>query len=229
MPEAAQALKAEGFKGANVTMPHKLDAFLACDETTDDAARLRTVNTLSIEGQSMSGDNTDAPGFAAFLSEDANWNPAGRRVLLYGAGGAARACGLALARQGAAEIVVAVRDESRARDLAGALEGFKSVVKVISLSEASSETADLVLNATPLGMAGESLPLPRLGPETLVIDLVYHPESTPLLGSAAAAGAKALGGLGLLLHQAALSFRIWTGKMPDIGVLREAAKQQLEP
>ncbi len=223
VPAAVTGLRALGIVGANVTMPHKEAVADVMDELTDDAARLRAVNTIEMRGGVLVGHNTDAPGFARFLEHDAGFDPAGRTALLFGAGGAARACALALARAGLTRIVVALREPARARALADALDGYPTVVDVVAFDDAAEVEADLVVNGTPLGAHGETIALPRVGPDALVVDLLYRPASTPLQQAARATGAKAFGGLGLLLHQAALSFELWTGRPAPLEVMSAAA------
>lgn len=221
---AIEGLAALGFAGANVTMPHKTEAASLVDELSDDARRLQAVNTISVTTGGLVGHNTDAPGFARFLRDEVAFDPAGRRVLLYGAGGAARACALAVARAGAAEIVVAVREPARAIALVQALEDLPVTVHTASsMAEATQVAAELIVNATPVGAHGEELPEPRMGPGTVVVDLLYHVASTPLRVHAREAGAAAFGGLGLLLHQAALSFELWTGRQPPLETMSAAA------
>jgi shikimate dehydrogenase len=219
-----EGLAALGFAGANVTMPHKTEAASLVDELSDDARRLQAVNTISVTTDGLVGHNTDAPGFARFLRDEVAFDPAGRRVLLYGAGGAARACALAVARAGVAEIVVAVREPARAIALVQALEDLPVTVHTASsMAEATQVAAELIVNATPVGAHGEELPEPRMGPGTVVVDLLYHVASTPLRIHAREAGAAAFGGLGLLLHQAALSFELWTGRQPPLETMSAAA------
>lgn len=220
---ALDGLPALGFAGANVTMPHKTSAADLMDGLTEDAARLRAVNTVVVEGSTLQGHNTDAPGFDRFLRRDASFDPAGCRALVFGAGGAARACVLALARAGASSIAVAARHPERVEGLARAVHGLGVEVRALTLDGAAAVEADIVVNATPLGAAGEELPLPHLGSGALVVDLLYHPAVTPLQTAARAAGAAALGGLGLLLHQASLSFELWTGRQPPLDVMSAAA------
>jgi len=220
---ALDGLPALGFAGANVTMPHKTSAADLMDGLTEDAARLRAVNTVVVEGSTLQGHNTDAPGFDRFLRRDASFDPAGRPALVFGAGGAARACALALARAGASSIAVAARHLERVEGLARAVHGLGVEVRALTLDGAAAVEADIVVNATPLGAAGEELPLPHLGSGALVVDLLYHPAVTPLQTAARAAGAAALGGLGLLLHQASLSFELWTGRQPPLDVMSAAA------
>ena len=223
VPAAVAGLQALGFAGANVTMPHKQAVAEVMDELTEDAARLRAVNTIEVAGGRLIGHNTDAPGFARFLEDDAGFDPAGKTAVLFGAGGAARACALAGARAGLTRIVVAHREPARAAPLADALDGFETEVEAIAFGNAADASADLVINATPLGAHGEGLPLPKLGADTLFVDLLYRPAMTPAQQAAKAAGAQAVGGLGLLLHQAALAFELWTGRPAPLEVMSAAA------
>ncbi|HVF08640.1 MAG TPA: hypothetical protein VNC60_08695 [Actinomycetota bacterium] len=123
MRAAADGLVALGFRGANVTMPHKTAAAELADELSDEATRLRAVNTFVVHGDRLAGHNTDVPGFERFLRRDAGFEPQGRSALVYGAGGAARAVALALALAGLATLTVAVRDPSRAGDVGAAVDG----------------------------------------------------------------------------------------------------------
>ena len=221
---AADGLVSLGLRGANVTMPHKTDSAELADELSEEAQRLRAVNTLVVAGDRLHGHNTDAPGFDRFLRRDAGFDPQGRSALVFGAGGAARAVALALAQAGAAELRVAVREAARAADLLAAVDGSSMRVDVMPIDEAPGVRADLVVNATPLGADGTTAPpLPLLGPGVLVVDLLYRPALTPLQVAARDAGAGAFGGLGLLLHQAALSFELWTGTPAPLDVMSAAA------
>jgi shikimate dehydrogenase len=228
VPQALAGLSALGFAGANVTMPHKSEVAAHVDELSEDSARLAAVNTVVVGPGGLTGHNTDAPGFDRFLRRDAGFDAEGRAALLYGAGGAARACALALARGGLRLLTVAVRDASRAGGIRSAVEGFSTDLAVVGLDEARATEPNLVVNATPVGSAGEDLPLPNLGPEVLVVDLLYRPEITPLQAAARAAGAPAFGGLGLLLHQAALSFELWTARPAPLDVMSAAAVAEVE-
>jgi shikimate dehydrogenase len=225
--EAVTGLRALGFAGANVTMPHKTEVAHAVDRLTDDARLLDAANTVTVGADLIEGANTDAPGFERFLRLDAGFDPGGRRAVVFGAGGAARACVLALGRAGLRELVVAIREPERGTALTRLTDGRPMQVRVVPIAGASSELADLVVNATPLGAAGETLPHPPLGPGVMVVDLLYRPAVTPLLAAARAAGAGAFGGLGLLLHQAALSFELWTGQEPPMPVMSAAALAEL--
>jgi shikimate dehydrogenase len=223
VPAAIEGLRALGFAGANVTMPHKTEFADLLADLSEDARRLRAVNTVVADAEGVAGHNTDAPGFVRFLRRDAGFDPAGRSVLLFGAGGAARACALALAQEGAASVSVALRDPRRAEGVREVVDGFGTEVRAMEMSEAPEVRADLVVNATPLGVHGESLPLPPVGPGIVVVDLLYQPAVTPLIATARDAGARGFGGLGLLLHQAALSFGLWTGQPAPLSVMSAAA------
>jgi shikimate dehydrogenase len=211
------------FGGANVTMPHKQAVAERVTSLSDEAGRLLAVNTIVAGAEGLAGHNTDVGGFARFLAEDAALDPRGLRALVYGAGGAARACALALARGGVASLRIAVRDPLRALTLVESVLDLGVDVEAVSWRDAPGVTADLVVNATPVGALGESLPLPPLGRGKTVVDLLYNPPSTPLLASAREAGCPAFGGLGMLLRQAALSFELWTGRHPPLEPMSAAA------
>ncbi|MBV8297248.1 MAG: shikimate dehydrogenase [Acidimicrobiia bacterium] len=223
---AAEGVRDLGLAGLSVTMPHKSDVVRALDRVTSTAATLGAVNTVIRHGsRELLGDNTDGAGFLDALRTDEGFDPGGRRCLVVGAGGAARAVVLALALAGAAEVVVANRTRSRAEEAAALAPG---VARAGSPDEADG--VDLIVNATPLGMAGNlSLPVPTtaLGPGQLVVDLVYHPALTPLVEAAHRRGAAAINGLGMLIHQAAHAFRLWTGEDPPLEVMSAAALAEL--
>jgi shikimate dehydrogenase len=215
-----------GFAGANETMPHKTEAAELIQRRSDDATLLRAVNTIAVRGGELEGHNTDVAGFDRFLRRDAGFDPAGRSALVYGAGGAARACALALARAGLARLTVAARNEARAAPLVKMVEALEVAVTLVRPGDTGELAADLVVNATPVGGldAEQVLPsVPHLGPDVLVIDLLYDPPSTDLQRRAREAGATAFGGLGHLLELAALSFDLWTGQPAPLEVMSAAA------
>jgi len=227
LPAALEGLGALGFAGANVTMPHKTRAAELVLDLSDDARLLRAVNTIVVGTDGPAGHNTDALGFERFLREDTGFDPSGRAALLFGAGGGARACALALSRGGLAELSVAVREPSRAEDLRATLEGSGTTLRVVSIDDVSEVHADLIVNATPLGVHGERLPLPSLVPGVVAVDLLYRPSATPFQGEIREGGGSVFGGLGLLLHQAAISFELWTGQSPPLPVMSAAALGEL--
>ena len=226
LPAALEGLSALGFTAANVTMPHKTEAADLIERVSEDARLLRAVNTIVVRGDELEGHNTDAPGFDRFLNRDAGFAPAGRTAVLYGAGGAARACALSLARAGIAQLTVVVRDRARAAPLVSLVEPFGVPLTLVDVPGAARVEADLVVNATPVGAEGEASrheSLPLLGPGVLVVDLLYDPPLTELLRRAREAGALAFGGLGHLLEQAALSFELWTATPAPLEVMSAAA------
>jgi shikimate dehydrogenase len=225
--EAVAAARTFGLGGLSVTMPHKAAAARVVDAITPDAAALGAVNCIVPHDGRLIGDNTDGQGLLASLVEE-GFDVAGARAAVLGAGGAARAVVRSLAEAGVADVLVVGRNPSRAAE-AAALAGD------IGRSGLPMEvaTTDLVVNATPVGMAGTpgagEVPLdPALiGPEHLVVDLVYEPAETPLLAASRLRGAVVVGGLGMLVHQAALAFFRWTGVQAPIPVMRAAAEQAL--
>jgi shikimate dehydrogenase len=201
-------------------MPHKADVAAALDGVSATAGRLGAVNTVAWRSGALVGENTDGDGFLDALRLDEGFEPEGRRCLVIGAGGAARAVVLALGNAGAAEIVVVNRSPDRAA-VAAALSPAGRVGVPADAGE-----ADLVVNATPVGMGddgGLSIDAAHLGSGQLVVDLVYRPAITPLVDAARAAGAVATNGLGMLIHQAAHAFRLWTGEDPPLEAMSGAA------
>jgi shikimate dehydrogenase len=231
-PRAVDGMRALDIAGMSVTMPHKEPVALLVDRLGDDAAALGAVNCIVRDGHDLVGESTDGPGFVDALQAELGFDPAGRRCVVIGGGGAARAVVLALARAGAREVGVANRTVSRA-ERAVTLAG--SAGRVVSVDEVAG--ADLVVNATPVGMldAGldrgldQALPLDpaRLSAGQVVADLIYHPATTPLLDAARSRGATAMNGSALLVHQAGHSFRRWTGIDPPLRVMQEAATRGL--
>jgi shikimate dehydrogenase len=224
--EAAAALadmRRADVTGLSVTMPHKAEVAVLVDQCTAVARRLGAVNCIVNDGGVLTGTNTDGAGFVASLARGAGFDPRGRRCLVLGAGGAARAVVLALADSGARAVVVANRTPERAVS-AAALAG--AAGSAVSLSESALAEvlaqADLVVNATPVGMQGEAgdegwaADPRRLGPGQVAADLVYAPRPTPWLSQAAASGATVLDGLGMLVHQAAAQLQLWTGLDPPV-------------
>lgn len=223
---AVEAVRTLGLGGLSVTMPHKDDAARAVDRLSPAATALEAVNCVvpTADGV-LVGENTDGPGFLDALRLDEGVSPEGRRCVVVGAGGAARAVILALAGAGASEVVVVNRSPERA---AGAVALAGSVGRT-GPPEAAAD-AEIVVNATPVGMDGVATPLAgvRFGSGQVVVDLVYHPAVTPLLAAAAADGATAVNGLGMLVHQAAHAFRLWTGEAAPVTAMAAAAKAGLE-
>ncbi len=227
---ALDAVRALGIEGLSVTMPHKTDVARAVDRCSVVAEQLDAVNCVRRVGGQLVGENTDGEGLMRSLRESAGFDAAGQRCVVLGAGGAARAVVLALAAAGAAEVAVVNRSRERAEQ-AAALAGPVGRVRGVD----AVDGAALVVNATPVGMAGTAggaaddspVAAARLGPGQVIADLVYHPLRTPLLELAALRGAAQVSGLGMLLHQAGLAFELWTGVPAPIEAMRVAALAQL--
>jgi shikimate dehydrogenase len=208
--ETVHALPGSGYRGANVTLPHKLAAHDIADELTEAAAAIGAVNTLSFEEHGrIGGDNTDARGLLDALAEE---RPASALVL--GAGGAGRAAAWAL-RQAGTQVTVWNRSADKARRLADEL-GVRQTDR--------PGPADLLVNATSVGLSVddrlEDLPLVEAA---TVVDLVYGAEPTPLVRWAESHGARVVDGLEVLVRQGALSFERWTGREAPLEVMRRAA------
>ena len=217
--ETVRALPAAGFRGVNVTIPHKQAALALADTASDAAREIGAANTLTFERDgAINADNTDAPGLIAALGE--RWDPAGRRVLVLGAGGAARAAVWALLQAGAADVAVWNRTAERARALTGELGGR-------AVEEAPP--AEIVVNCTSVGLADrdatfKALPLQAdsLGAGSCVVDMVYRDGGTRLLEAARTRGADVIDGLEILVAQGAASFERWTGRTAPRQAMRAA-------
>lgn len=223
--DAVIAVRTLGLGGLMVTMPHKTAIISALDRITDDAAALGAVNSVAWEGEELVGDNTDGAGLVASLTRQ-GVAVAGRSAVVVGAGGAARAVIRTLAQAGARQVTVVNRSAGRAEHAAS----MAGSVGVVGTPEVIAE-ADLVINATPVGMGSPPhaegpvpFPIELISEAQTVIDLVYQPLVTPLLRGAAGRGAQTVDGLGMLVHQAALTLTRWTGAPPDIAVMDRAVR-----
>jgi shikimate dehydrogenase len=220
--DAVKAARDLRLAGLTVTMPHKTDAAWACDELTREATALNAVNVITVRDDGrILGASTDGLGLVRALGDE-GVDPAGRRALVLGAGGAARAITLALGSAGA-DVTVAARRRGAADSAAGLVRRAKSA----TLAEVDPGAFDLVVHATPVGMHGEApvIDPDRLNPAQLLVDTIYHPMETPLLAAARARGVPCANGLGMLVHQAALAFELWTGVEAPLSVMRAAAEQ----
>ena len=217
---AIRALPSLGFRGANVTLPHKETALSFVDEATARAQRIGAVNTIVIgENGLIHGDNTDGFGFLAHLKASVpQWRAGHGDAVVLGAGGAARAIVVALLDAGAPRVVVTNRTERRADDLARDIGGD---IEVVAWSDRGTalKSAGLLVNTTQLGQAGQpplKIDLKHLPKEAVVDDIVYVPMETALLAAAKARGNRIVDGLGMLLHQARPGFAAWFGVEPEV-------------
>ncbi|CAN5426391.1 shikimate dehydrogenase [soil metagenome] len=227
-PIALDGMRALGIRGLSVTMPHKAAVIPRLDELSPDALLLDAVNCITRDGDRLIGDSTDGAGCVAGLRTDFAFDPAGADCVVLGAGGAARSVVLALARAGARSVKVVNRTEARAQHAAALAGPVGSVAPVDAISD-----ADLVLNATSVGMGGgdaaDSYPCDPelLGRDQILAELIYHPAETALMRAAEARGARVANGLSMLVHQAAIAFETWTGSPAPLDAMAAAARRSL--
>lgn len=221
---AIAAMRSGGLQGLNVTMPHKDAVADLVDELDKSAESIHAVNTVvrTSDGR-LRGYSTDGEGLLRAIRVNANWDPAGKKICVLGAGGAARSAVDAFSRAGVASIFVVNRTAEKAVQAIG-----DSNVAVVG-SQSNIHECDIVFNATSVGMGtDESLVSAELLHEgQLVIDAVYHPLETRLLRDAKSRGATVLDGLWMLIHQACVAQVLWLGREPDYQVMRNAAVQEL--
>lgn len=215
--ESVRAFQAEGGAGGNVTVPFKEQAFALADERTARAQAAGAVNTLKFEGNMILGDNTDGVGLVRDLTANLGVLLKGQRVLLMGAGGAARGVVLPLLEEGPAELFIVNRTAAKATDLARSFAG-AGVVDGGGYESLAGKNFDVVINATSASLGGELPPLPDdiLAPAAWAYDMMYGRE-TPFTAFAHTRGARVADGLGMLVEQAAEAFRLWRGVRPETG------------
>jgi shikimate dehydrogenase len=220
LTDAIRGLPALGFRGCNLTMPHKQLAMTMVDSLTDTAKRIGAINCIVVgDDGRMSGTNNDGNGYVLSVQEVApQWKPSDGPIAILGAGGAARAIIVALAERGVLEIRLINRTFEKAERLA---KEFSPTVKPIVWDKRSDVIGDvaLLINATDQGMIGKpalDISLDKLSKQTLVSDLIYVPPETSFLAAAKARGNVTINGLGMLLHQARPAFQAWFGVLPEI-------------
>ena len=224
---AIAGARAMNFAGLNLTVPHKLLAVDMVDELDASAKTWGAVNTIKFENGRAIGFNTDADGLANSLREDLAVELRGAKVLLLGAGGAGRTAALKLAAENVAELFLVNRTASKAEEIAAEIKKQFPSVKV-SVGYPKAEV-DLILNATSLGLRPEDgSPLDEkqfsLKQTRAVYDMIYQPAETKLLAAAKSAGCKTANGIGMLVHQGAKAFEIWTGQTAPVAVMRRAVE-----
>ena len=215
---AVRGFAAAGGKGVNVTVPHKEAAFALVNERSEAATAAGAVNTISFAAGRLRGDNTDGVGLIRDITTNQRVTLAGRRILVLGAGGAARGIVGPLLASRPAELVIANRTKARADALVAQFKSPSGVSTVAFEDLATLAPFDVLLNATSAGLKGEPPPFPGsiVGPESIAYDLVYSAKDTPFVAWARENGAaRALQGWGMLVEQAAESFFIWRGVRPD--------------
>lgn len=225
--EAITGARALGIAGMSVTMPHKEAAAAAADRTSATVSALGAANTLYWQDGALVAESTDGGGFLDALGDE-GVSVGGAKVVVLGGGAAARSVAFALAGAGAAKVGIKARRAQAAAEAAALCGPLGHVA-----DDAALLAADIVVNATPVGMAGtDQVGLSALSPEMfnssmVVVDLVYHPVHTKLLEFAVEAGAHAIDGTGMLLHQAARQFELWTGQEAPLGAMRSALVAEL--
>ncbi len=231
--EAVRGIRAMGIMGMSVTMPHKAAVISALDSLSDDAAALNSVNCIVNRDGRLVGHNTDGTGFVAGLRHDFGIDPSGVDCVVLGAGGAARSVVVALSRAGARSVKVINRSAANA-EVAAELAGPAGSVGV----PVDVTAAELVVNATSVGMAGDASGVPSgleampcdpdlIRDGQMLVDLIYNPAETAFMKAAADRGARVANGVSMLVHQAAVAFGEWTGVAPPIDAMFEATASEL--
>ena len=235
---AITGMRGLGIRGLNVTIPHKAAVVSHLDEISPTSRQLGVVNTIVNADGYLHGDSTDGAGFIRAL-EEAGEGITDNRVVLIGAGGSARAVALAAAQEQPEELVIVNRTPQRAVELAklvraaGGLEAVRSIALDSPEVARVVSSADVIIDATPVGMYPHTDVAPVISPEwlrpcQLVCDLTYNPRDTVLLQAAREAGARILDGTGMLVHQGAIAFEQWTGQEAPVEVMRLALLEALE-
>ncbi len=227
---AVDGLRAMNFQGINCTIPHKVHVLQYLDRVAADAQLMGAVNTVRREGDLLVGENTDGKGFLRSLRDDAGVEPAGKHVVVLGAGGAARAMTVELALAGARMITIVNRSAARAQPLVDLLRAnTQAEIHFVDWQApfALPADADVLANATSIGLYPniDDRPLidyDTIAPHMVVCDVIPNPPQTPFLREAAARGARTLDGLGMLVYQGAIGFKMWTGQEAPVAVMRQA-------
>lgn len=231
LAQAVGGLRAMGFRGANLTIPHKVEVIQYLDGISDAAAMMGAVNCIVRKDDQLLGENTDGKGFVQSLKEVTD--PAGKKIVMFGAGGAARAIGVETALAGAAEITIVNRSTERGEALAQLLQEKTGVPATFTKWDGDytlADDVDVVINATSIGLFPDvdavfPLDFASLKSNMIVSDVIPNPPETHLLREAAKAGCTTLDGLGMLVNQGVIGFQLWTGVDPDPQVMRAALEE----
>ncbi len=232
---AMAALDALGMRGINLTIPHKVAVIDYLDELSPEAKAIGAVNTVRIKDGRKIGENTDGKGFLQGVRKDAGMEPSGKHIVMFGAGGAARAIGTELLLAGAADLLVVNRSRQRGqstvRDLREATGGSVRYERWSGCFSVPA-TCDLLVNATSIGLfpdidAMPDVDLSRSRPDMLVADAVFNPPETRLLAAAKARDLPTLDGLSMLVYQGVIAFEMWTGVSPDEDAMKSALRSAL--
>jgi shikimate dehydrogenase len=234
--DAFNQLRKLEFIGANLTVPHKIEGFSLMDQLDPDAKGIGAVNTIKIEQGNLVGFNTDGRGFSRAVREAFSVDLRDVRILVLGAGGAARAIARQCAKEGCERLVIANRTFKKAEELTAGLRDFFSGPKVLgpvprlqaipweeSAFRFQIANIDLIVNATPVGLhPSDRSPIPSrlLAPHLMILDTIYLEGRTPLVSAGIEAGARAANGLSMLIHQGALAFEIWFDRAAPVEAMR---------
>ncbi|HTP58567.1 MAG TPA: shikimate dehydrogenase [Spirochaetia bacterium] len=231
LEDAVKGARAMGFAGFNCTIPHKVAVIPFLDEVAESARLMGAVNCVVRRGKKLVGENTDGKGFLTSLREIID--PRGKSILLFGAGGAARAIGVELALAGAGKVTIANRGKDRGRELAALLAERTRIMVEYAPWEGRFKVpadADVVINATSIGLfpdGNAELPLDMqtLLPRMVVADVIPNPPRTRLVRAASEKGCRVIDGLGMLVNQGVIGVKYWTGVDPDPSVMRAALEK----
>lgn len=231
LEDAMTGIRALGFRGMNFTIPHKVNVLAYLDEVAPDAAIIGAVNTIRIAGQKLIGENTDGKGFIRALGE-AGVSPAANHVVVLGAGGAARAITVELALAGTKRISIVNRSVNRGQalvDLLNAKTPCKARLEPWQPNYAVPQDCDILVNATSIGLYPDStrpdINYDSLSEQMIVCDVIPNPPQTGFLEAARLQGAKTLDGLGMLVYQGAIAFKMWTGQDAPTEVMKKALEK----
>ena len=236
LPDAVRGVRAFGMRGINLTIPHKVAVLPLLDEISPDAALIGAFNTVRREGDRLVGENTDGKGFLRGLREEARVDPKGKRVVVLGAGGAARAIAVELVLAGAGHLLILNRTVLRGQELVQDLQtrtGAKAEFQPWSGAYSVPPDVEILVNATSIGLYPEvgSMPMVRLDsarPDLLVCDVVPNPPETRLIRAARDRGLSVLTGLAMLVYQGAIGFEMWTGRPAPEAAMRDALRKAFE-
>ena len=233
LADAVRGLRAFNMAGINLTIPHKIAVIPHLDGLSPEAELIGAVNTVMREGHRLIGHNTDGKGFVRSVREDAGMDPAGLRVVFLGAGGAARAMAVEMALAGAAHVTIVNRTSDRGQPLVDLLQS-KTPAQAEYVhwhgAYAVPVEADILVNATSIGLYPHVNEVPAVAiasirPGLLVCDVIPNPPRTAFLRAAEARGARILDGLGMLVGQGAIAFKMWTGVDAPVDVMRKALEE----
>ena len=233
LKDAMAGFRAMGLRGGNFTIPHKVEVIQYLDGLSEAAERMGAVNCVNVVDGKLIGENTDGKGFVQSLKTLVE--PAGQKVVIIGAGGAARAISVELGLNGVTDITIVNRTESRGQELVDILNNIDDVTATLNVLDGDyevDEDVNVVINATCIGLGDAEARVPldieTLAPHMVVADVVFNPPMTRLLRDAQQRECRVLDGLGMLVNQAVIGFNIWTDVDPRPEVMREALEEYLE-